>query len=76
MPESYAEIEAHVEQALYTHRACESPNVAAVAREFQVPATRLRARWNGRSSKQNLSGPNKILTDDQELVLLSISTTS
>jgi hypothetical protein len=43
MPESYAEIEAHIEQALHKLGACEKPNVAAVAREFQVPASRLRA---------------------------------
>jgi hypothetical protein len=42
MPESYAEIEAHIEQALHKLHACEKPNVAAVAPEFQVPATRLR----------------------------------
>jgi hypothetical protein len=41
MPESYAEIEAHIEQALHKLGACEKPNVAAVAREFQVPASRL-----------------------------------
>jgi hypothetical protein len=29
----------------------------------------LRARWNGRSSKQDLSGLSKRLTDDQELAL-------
>jgi hypothetical protein len=69
MPESYAEIEALIEQALHKLHACENPNVAAVAREFQVPVTRLCARWNGRSSKQNLSRPNKRLTDDQELAV-------
>jgi hypothetical protein len=69
MPES-AEIEVHIEQALHKLHAYEKPNVAAVAHEFQVLATRLRARWNGRSSKQDLFGPNKRLnTDDRELAL-------
>jgi len=69
MPESYAEIEAHIEQALHELRDCENPNIAAVAREFQAPVSRLRARWNGRSSKQDLPEPGKRLTDDQELAV-------
>jgi len=69
MPESYAETEARIEQALHKLHDCEKPNIAAVAREFQVPVSRLRARWNGRSSKQDLPEPNKRLTDDQELAL-------
>jgi len=46
MPESYAETEARIERAppFASH-----PNIAAVARELQIPATRLRARWNGRT---------------------------
>jgi len=31
MPEPYAEIEAHIEQALHKLPACENPNIAAVA---------------------------------------------
>jgi len=67
MPEQYAEIEARISQACAKLHNCEKPNIAAVAREFQVPATRLRARWNGRQSRQDRSGANRRLTDDQEL---------
>jgi hypothetical protein len=69
MPGFYAEIEARIEQALHELHDCENPNIAAFVQEFQVPVARLRARWNGCSSKQDLSVSNKRLTDDQELVL-------
>jgi hypothetical protein len=38
-----------------------------VARDFQAPASRLRARWNGCLSKQDQPGHNKKLTSDQQL---------
>jgi len=69
MPESYAETKARIEQALHRFCDCEKSNIAAMAREFQVPVTRLRARWNRRPSKQDRPGPNKKLTDDQELAV-------
>jgi hypothetical protein len=69
MPESYAETEARIEQALHKLHDCEKPNIAAMAREFQVPVSRLRARWSGRPSKQDRPGPNKKLGDDQELAV-------
>ena len=67
MPGSYAETKVRMEQALRQIHDCEKPNIAVMAREFQVPATRLRARWNERPSKQDRPGPNKKLTDDQGL---------
>jgi len=39
MPESYAKIEAHIEQALRKLHACKKSNIAAAAREFQVRVT-------------------------------------
>ena len=44
MLESYTKTEARIEQAIHQLHDCENPNIAAMAREFQVPVTRLRAR--------------------------------
>jgi len=69
MPESYAEIEDRIEQAYEKLYQCSNPNISAVAREFQVPRARLKARWNGRQSKQQRPAVNRRLTDAQELVI-------
>jgi len=69
MSEPYAKTEAPMEQALHKLHDCEKPSIVAMAREFQVLVTRLRARWDGRPSKQDRPGPNKRLTDDQELAI-------
>jgi hypothetical protein len=39
MPESYAETETHIGQALHKLHDCEKPNIAAMACKFQVPMT-------------------------------------
>jgi hypothetical protein len=59
--ESYESIEARIQEAIddLEKRDEEKPNLAAAAREFEVPITRLRARWNGRRSKCDVPGPNK-----------------
>jgi len=60
MPELYAEIEARTKQALHNLHACGNPNITAVAREFQVPMTRLRARWNGVHRNRTCPGSTTI----------------
>jgi hypothetical protein len=69
--ESYESIEARIQEAIddLEKRDEEKPNLAAVAREFEVPPQRLRARWNGRRSKCDVPGPNKKLSGDQELAV-------
>ena len=47
----------------------DNPNLAAAAREFRVPVGRLRARWAGQQSKQERPGPNKRLSEDEELAV-------
>jgi hypothetical protein len=46
-------------------------NIAAVAKEFFVPLQRLRARWNGHKSKQDLIPGNRKLLEYQELAVCS-----
>jgi hypothetical protein len=69
--ESYESIEARIQEAIddLEKRDEEKPNLAAAAREFEIPITRLRARWNGRRSKCDVPGPNKRLSEDQELAV-------
>jgi len=69
MSEKYAEIEACIKEACENLNNCEKPNVAAVAREFEVPETRLCARWNGRQSRQGRPAAGRKLTEDQELAV-------
>jgi hypothetical protein len=38
MPEKYAEIEGRIKQACEKLYQCSTPNISAVAREFEVPA--------------------------------------
>ncbi|KAF8251779.1 hypothetical protein K440DRAFT_511202, partial [Wilcoxina mikolae CBS 423.85] len=45
------------------------PNIAAAAREFFVPEQRLRIRWNGCRSKQDVVPANRKLSEYQELAV-------
>ena len=45
------------------------PNLSAAAREFKVPLQRLRARWNGRKSKQEVVPWNRKLKEHEELAV-------
>jgi hypothetical protein len=69
--ESYRSIEARIQEAIdvLEERGEEKPNLAAAAREFEVPPQRLRARWNGRPSKSDRPESNKKLSGDQELAV-------
>jgi len=48
MSENYHEIEGRIILACQMLDASEKPNVAAAAREFEVPEIRLRSRWKER----------------------------
>lgn len=66
MPDTYHDIESRITDAIIELDIRENPNVAAVARQFEVPATRLRSRWKGRKSKTERGGHNKALSEAQE----------
>ena len=65
--ESYAVVELRIIQAVKMLKAGEAKgmkvNIAEAARNFFVPEGRLRARWNGVSSKLDLVPPNRKLSD-------------
>ncbi|KAA8909971.1 hypothetical protein FN846DRAFT_905340 [Sphaerosporella brunnea] len=67
--ESYKSVETRIQAAIEVLRKRDVVNIAATAREFNLPEQRLRARWNGRLAKSDLPGPNKRLTEAQELAV-------
>ncbi|KAF8538983.1 hypothetical protein BDD12DRAFT_883702 [Trichophaea hybrida] len=70
--EPYHVIEAQITQAInILHEQPEGgkPNIAAAARQFFVPEQRLRARWNGHRSKQDVIPANRKLREYQELAI-------
>jgi len=53
--ESYSSVESRIKEAiteLLQRADDENPDLAAAARDFDLPPQRLRARWNGRGSKK------------------------
>ncbi|KAJ5543880.1 hypothetical protein N7494_005159 [Penicillium frequentans] len=50
MPANNKQTEASIEHAIEKLQQQENPNLSAIAREFGVPYSRLRARWKGRKS--------------------------
>lgn len=69
MPDTYHDIESRITDAILELNKRENPNVAAVARQFEVPIPRLRNRWKGRKSKIESGGHNKALSEAQESAL-------
>jgi hypothetical protein len=69
--ESYGSLEVRIQEAIniLQERGEEKPNLAAAAREFELPPQRLRARWNGRQSKFDRPVTNTKLSGDQELAV-------
>jgi hypothetical protein len=69
--ESYGSLEVRIQEAINVlqERGEEKPNLAAAAREFELPPQRLRARWNGRQSKFDRPAKNTKLSGDQELAV-------
>ena len=72
MPDSYDEIEARIQAAIASIPPDRKPNIAKLARDFAVPESRLRARYNGRMTRSNCGGKNQVLTKDQEMALGNI----
>lgn len=66
MTDTYHDIASRMSNAIHELNDRENPNVAAVAREFDVPAPRLRNRWKGRKSKVKVGAHKKALSEAQE----------
>ena len=70
MPVTYAEIEKRVLEACYDLETQEHPNIAATARKYDAPKTRVYRRWMGLTrSRIEAGGVNKVLDDAVEQVL-------
>ena len=72
MPDSYDEIEARIQAAIASILPDKKPNIAKLARDFAVPESRLRARYNGRNDRSHCGGAGRMLTVDQEMALCNI----
>jgi hypothetical protein len=51
MPSDYHIIEAKIQNAIEHLRQQKKPNIAKAACDFEVPVSRLRARWKGRQTR-------------------------
>ena len=69
MDDSYEDIENRIFEAIWKAKRVERPNMAALAREFCVPVSRLRTRFQGTPSKKCNSNAKKTLDDAQEAAL-------
>ncbi len=69
MANSYNTIEDRIIKVLESIPDGNDPNIAALARDNNLPVHRLRARWNGRLSRENIDGHNKTLLNVQETAL-------
>ena len=68
----YFAIEQHIRAACQAYRARKSTKIAApLAREFDVPVQRLRARLKGRQSRSSRPTLSKRLDESQEAALIS-----
>ena len=71
MPKFSPEVEIRIASALEAYHTSNKPNIKALAREFDVPYGRLRARINGRASRNTRPGPNRALDSEQEAALIN-----
>lgn len=69
MPKEYHIIEERIRQALDSIPDGVIPNIAALARKFDVPGHRLSARYHDRGSRSSRDLTNMRLSKDQELAL-------
>ena len=69
--ESYGSVESRIQEAILMLRqkGKENTNLAAAARELNLPSQRLRARWNGRESKEKGVPVNRRLTEEEKLAV-------
>lgn len=69
MPDTYYDIEQRISEAIKSLTSQTKPNVTKTAREYHVPSSRLRNRWNGRRSKSQVVAHNRTLSEAQELAI-------
>jgi len=69
MDNAYQEIENRISQCINDHPIQSFPSISRLAREYNVPYTRLYHRYHGRQSKSNRPAPNTKLNSAQELAL-------
>ncbi|KAJ5976597.1 hypothetical protein N7481_010304, partial [Penicillium waksmanii] len=70
IPSQYQAVEARIQTACSAIRCAEKPNFAALAREFDVSPSRLRAGYKGRPSRSTRHMAYKRLDDEQEASLV------
>jgi hypothetical protein len=70
MYNSYSAIEKRLQAACEAAKAQKKAKVAPLARQFDVPVSRLRARLNGRQSRTQHPITTKRLDDSQEAALI------
>ena len=70
MKDSYFAIEKRIRAACEAHGSRKNTKIAPLAREFDVPVQRLRARLNGRQSRSSHPTPTKRLDQSQEAALI------
>jgi hypothetical protein len=70
MPDSYSDIETRVLKACEIAQGQKKPNISALARQFDVPYQRLRARIHGRATRSTRPISTKTLDDIQEKALI------
>ena len=63
MPDSYKQLESHIENALVAISREETPNISRFAREFDVPYQRLLNRLKGRDSRSTRPPAGRLLSD-------------
>ena len=68
----YEVVEERMEAALASICDENKPNIAALAREFNVPVSRLRARFHGRGNKRSVGESGRKLIDAQEVALCQV----
>ena len=71
MASQYENEEARIQQAILCVRDVKNVKISLLAREFDVPYQRLRARLAGRGLRDNCGGGGKLLDEVQEKVLIS-----
>ena len=66
MPESYADIEMRISEAIDMLDIQDKPNIAATSQNFNIPRQQLLAQWQGRQSRMDCDGQGKKLDKEQE----------
>ena len=70
MAHNYQFIETQIQHAIESLHSGKNTSIRAAAKQFSVPESRLRYRYNGRLSKSARPGTNKKLSDSQDLALV------